>query len=285
MQQIPYGVMHMSTKPKTFDIEGQDLKASFEWLTKNPVHILHVDKIVEGIAAARQERAKQLETFKGGEHVQHFVIPHNAKNSADSTIAERPLRLLKTLSSIQYVRQRAPHLKVLSIGPRTEAELMGLLRLGFDIENIESLDLMSYSPYITKGDMHDLPYEDNSFDVIVAGWVLAYSSNNQRVADEILRVAKTGALITIGCNGEPYGNPDWAEAEQKSEWYVGGVPCLKKNDTEYNQHDKIVHRFWNTGQIYRLFKDHVTQGFFNYDRQVEEEGYRVELITVFRVKQ
>ena len=33
------------------------------------------------------------------------------------------------------------------------------------------------------------------------GWVLPYSSENQRVADEAVRVAKPGGIVAIGCPG------------------------------------------------------------------------------------
>ncbi len=284
MQQILCGSMHMLNKPKTFDIEGSHLKLAFDWLVDNPTYILHVDKIVELITAARLDQTDGWNIFQPGDNVQKFVIPHNAKNSMDSSIAERPLRMLSVISPIQYMRGKISDKKVLSIGPRTEAEIIGLLRLGYDIKNIECLGLISYSPYSTKGDMHDLPYENNTFDLIVGGWVLAYSSDNQRVADEMLRVGKPGALIAIGCNGEPLGIPYWAEAEIKSEWYTGGVPCLKENDNEYDQDDKVVYRFWNTGQIHRLFSGHIRAFFFNYDRQPDDKtDRRVELITVFRI--
>ncbi len=37
--------------------------------------------------------------------------------------------------------------------------------------NIRGLDLFSCSPRIDVGDMHDMRYADNSFDVIFLGWV------------------------------------------------------------------------------------------------------------------
>jgi ubiquinone/menaquinone biosynthesis C-methylase UbiE len=52
-----------------------------------------------------------------------------------------------------------------------------------------AVDLISYSPWITPGDMHKLPFDDNTFDIIVLGWVLGYSSTPGQVANEVLRVA------------------------------------------------------------------------------------------------
>lgn len=273
----------MDKEDTKFMVCGEDVKAAFDWLIEHPINILEVDGIIELITKLRMERFSDLVIIEGGEYVQPFVTRHNQKNLGDLSVSYRPLRLLKILSAIGYIRNRASVLKVLSIGPRTEAELLGLLRLGFEMENITAIDLMTYSKYIEQGDMHDLPYEDNTFDVIIGGWIFAYSSNNQLVADEMMRVGKPGVLIAIGCNGEPYGDPDWANEEVMADIHVGGVPCLRDDD-EYDQSDKIVHRFWNTDQIYRLFNKKMSTIFFDYGRQREEVGARVELMTVFRVK-
>ncbi len=85
---------------------------------------------------------------------------------------------------------------VLSIGPRSEGELLNLMGLGF--RNVHGLDLMSYSPWIDLGDMHEMPYKDDQFGAVMAGWVIAYSDNRTKAAKEIVRVTKNGGLIAIG---------------------------------------------------------------------------------------
>ena len=42
-----------------------------------------------------------------------------------------------------------------------------LTSAGFDPANIRGLDLISYSSMVDVGDMHDLPYEDDSFDIVI----------------------------------------------------------------------------------------------------------------------
>ncbi len=89
-------------------------------------------------------------------------------------------------------------MKALSIGSRTEMELLSLVGQGLKPENVHGLDLISYSPWIDVGNAHDMPYDDNSFDVVVAGWVLVYSNDPGQICSEILRVARRGAAIAIG---------------------------------------------------------------------------------------
>jgi ubiquinone/menaquinone biosynthesis C-methylase UbiE len=64
--------------------------------------------------------------------------------------------------------------------------------------NLKTLDHISYSPWITTGDMHDIPFEDNSFDVLILGWVIGYSRKPERVAEEIISVSRPGAIVSIG---------------------------------------------------------------------------------------
>src|SRR5262249_51409300 len=81
------------------------------------------------------------------------------------------------------------------IGPRSEIEIFALLAAGFHSDRIRALDLFSCSPYVEVGDMHAMPYGDNSFDVVFLGWVLAYSQDPARAAREITRVCRNGAIV------------------------------------------------------------------------------------------
>ena len=100
-----------------------------------------------------------------------------------------PLSVIETLS---------PASRILVVGPRNENDLYALVGLGFAIENIVGLDLMSYSPRITLGDMHAMPFPDSSFDAVVCGWTLSYSATPRKVAGEIRRVVRTGGIVAIG---------------------------------------------------------------------------------------
>ena len=86
--------------------------------------------------------------------------------------------------------------KILIIGPRTEADIFKLK--AYEYSNIVAIDLISYSESITLMDCHQMTFKDNTFDAIFCGWVLPYSKNPQKIADNIIRVAKKKALIAIG---------------------------------------------------------------------------------------
>ena len=270
---------------KNFVMTREHLTPIFEWLIDNPDKILEVDEAIEMLTKVRMKESKKIYRYEGGYFVQKFVTVHNANFLKESQAFKRPLRLLSPLKAMGISHtDRSPQIKVLTIGPRSEAELMGLYRLGFDPENIDAVDLLSYSPNIKIGDMHELPFEDNTYDLIILGWVLAYSSNNLLAAKEIMRVGKSDAWVAVACNGERSGVDEYREQEKLSNMHIGGVPCEKSGDSE-EQSDKIIHRFWNTGQIHRLFQNRIESIVFDYNRQPDEQkSHFVELMTIFRLK-
>lgn len=105
-------------------------------------------------------------------------------------------RMERIISPIAAIESLKPESKILVIGPRNEGDIIRLWGHGFF--NVTGLDLITYSPHIKIGDMHEMPFEDNIFDVVICGWTLAYSKTPQKLADEMTRVSKSGAIIGIG---------------------------------------------------------------------------------------
>lgn len=161
------------------------------------------------------------------------TILHNKKRivSFAELAVIRSNLLLYPLSSL-HIDKNAP---VLCIGPRTEGELLNLLSLKF--RNVHGLDLFSYSPWIDAGDMHAMPYADDSFSTIVVGWVLAYSDNRKKAAEEILRVCRPGGTIAIG-----------------AEWRQESTDSVSKR-MGYEMPDKT--RLNSAGEILALFGSRV----------------------------
>lgn len=125
------------------------------------------------------------------------TIAHNMRGMFDLAV-ERSLRLIWPLSSLEHIRERIGEVRLLSIGARTEGELYNLYAAGFRRRNVTAVDLISYSPRILLGDMHALDLPDDSFDAVIAGWVLAYSENRKKAAAEIVRVTKKGGVVAVG---------------------------------------------------------------------------------------
>ena len=121
--------------------------------------------------------------------------------------------LVKPLSCIEHLRPKYKCLEdhmsiiediernispdILIVGPRTEGELFLFYAYGFDLKNIEAIDLISYSPLIKLGNMHNLDYPSNSFDVIQCSCCLVYSEDPQIALKELYRVAKPVCYFSI----------------------------------------------------------------------------------------
>lgn len=110
-------------------------------------------------------------------------------NAARSLI---PIWPLKALDFTRFI-----NMKVLSIGPRMESELFKLVSLGFQLKNIKSIDIQSYSDLIELADMLKMPYEDNSFDLVIIGYVITYTNEPQKAIDEVVRVLKNKGIVTM----------------------------------------------------------------------------------------
>ncbi len=83
-------------------------------------------------------------------------------------------------------------------GPRDEIEIFSLLAHGIKQENIKALDLITYSELVQAADMHEIPFPDNEFDVVIGGWVYTYSKEIKSALKESVRVLRPGGLLAIG---------------------------------------------------------------------------------------
>lgn len=162
---------------------------------------------------------RKLRTFDvESKQISAMALQHNLKQVRGSPVP-RSNKLLRPISVIESVDPLLnPDVRVLSIGPRDEGELLGLVGLGYSAKNIIGLDLISYSPWVVLGDMHDMQLDSNSFDAVVCGWVLSYSSDRQTAANEIIRVTKDGGVIAVGV----VRNPDSKENLIEKVGYLPG---------------------------------------------------------------
>ena len=84
---------------------------------------------------------------------------------------------------------------VLCVGCRNGLELDRFRARGF--EDVVGIDVFSQRPDILVMDMHELSFPADSFDVVYASHSLEHSYDVERVAAEIARVARDGAVIAL----------------------------------------------------------------------------------------
>jgi SAM-dependent methyltransferase len=84
---------------------------------------------------------------------------------------------------------------VLCVGCRNELELDRFRERGFG--DVVGIDVFSDSDDVLVMDMHEMTFPDDSFDVVYASHSLEHSYDVQRVAEQIVRVGRDGAVVGI----------------------------------------------------------------------------------------
>jgi len=242
----------------------EDAKIINEFLKTQSHQVFKIPDVRVLIAQARLERLDpaDIRTFDGhGDSVIDNTLEHNLNALKKAVAFDRPSQLINPLCQIQYVQYHQQSLKVLTIGPRSEAEIFDLIAAGFLPENIRGLDLISYSDFVDLGDMHEMPYEDNSFDIVIIGWVLGYSNDITRVAQEVLRVSRPNGVIAIGNQHTPMTK----EEVEKNLGY-------KLDDT----------RFETAEDLLAPFEGHVDQVYFRHDVHPSMRERNGDLMVIFQ---
>ena len=207
--------------PYTLAFEEADWQTTFAWLRSNPRVLMNDPGFRRAVCERRAALFKHEAEFTGDRsNMIDLTIPYNAAHQRERFLESHSSRLIWPLMAIDPVYEHAAELKVLSVGPRTAGEIFKLIAAGFKAENITAIDVVSNAPLIQIMDMHATSFPDNTFDVIVAGWVHPYSRNARKAIAEHVRVLKLGGLLAIGLTREPPAGADYARlVEQGSSIY------------------------------------------------------------------
>jgi len=173
---------------------------------------------------------------------------HNLKLLKDFSNPRMDI-LIKPLSVLEFLNSDS---SILVIGPRNENDLLKLIGNGFSRSSVRGLDLMSYSPLIDVGDMHETPYEDNRWDAIVCGWTLSYSRNPKLFSKELIRIAKDGCAMAIA-------------VEYSDMSYEDGVRLAG-----YSVEEKGFDRINSIDRILQLFEGHIEHVYFSHDAPLKK---------------
>jgi SAM-dependent methyltransferase len=84
---------------------------------------------------------------------------------------------------------------VLCVGCRNTLELDRFRERGF--ANVIGIDVFSQREDIIVMDMHEMSFPDDSFDVVYASHSLEHAYDVDRVAREVVRVARSGAVVGV----------------------------------------------------------------------------------------
>ena len=153
----------------------------------------------------------------------------------------RMMYLIHGLLSLEFIDK---NVKILVIGPRTENDLLILNGYGFN--NVVGLDLITYSPNIILGDMHNMPFKANEFDVVICGWTISYSKEPNVACDEIYRILSTNGIAIFGFD---HYNPNNTN--------ISGEAPVQPN------------RINSISDIKKLFENKISSVYFEYDAELK----------------
>lgn len=87
-----------------------------------------------------------------------------------------------------------PDKRCLCLGARTGQEVVALNELG--LSDVVGIDIVPHEPHVILGDIHNLEFEDNSFDFVYTN-IMDHSVNPQKMISEAERVLKVNGVMMI----------------------------------------------------------------------------------------
>lgn len=172
---------------------------------------------------------------------QEVTVDHNLKSLR--SFNTRNEKLLLASMCVEDIEQS----RTLIIGGRTEEEIF--MFRGYGFRDVTAVDLISYSPLVVEGDMHDLPFEDGSFDFVFCAYTLVYSKEPSKAAREFVRVLRDGGTVAVSVEYSPWEKR--AEIQQALLGYT------------ITPGEKLE----NVDDILKLFEPHVKSVFVRYDAE------------------
>ncbi len=173
----------------------------------NLISILRYEKIRFFVAKKRYKYLKKNIRFikDGSSSIGDDTIKHNF-GALDSDAAFGcggrmalliyPVLAYYGLSTIDRGKK-----KILIVGCRTEDDILWMKSYGFN--QTKGFDLFSYSKHVLVGDIHKTDFENETFDVVLLGWMISYTKDPVTVVKECRRILKTGGLLGIGIEHNP----------------------------------------------------------------------------------
>jgi SAM-dependent methyltransferase len=172
---------------------------------------------------------------------QEVTVDHNLKSMR--SFNTRNEKLLLASMCVEDIEQS----RTLIIGGRTEEEIF--MFRGYGFRDVTAVDLISYSPLVVEGDMHELPFEDGSFDFLFCAYTLVYSKEPSRAAREFVRVLRDGGTVAVAVEYTP-----WEKRTEIQQALLGYT---------ITPDEKLE----NVDDVLKLFAPHVKSVFVRYDAE------------------
>jgi len=111
----------------------------------------------------------------------------------------------------------SPLSKVLCIGARYGIEMKVFQEFGFYSANIFGIDIYPRDEKIIKADMHNLPFEPETFDIIYSHHSLDHALFPKKAMEEFQRVSKKNAHWILSIPFDDYGKEEAIDFDSPDE--------------------------------------------------------------------
>lgn len=123
--------------------------------------------------------------------------------------------------------------KALCLGARTGQEVFVLQELG--LTDTIGIDLNDDPPLVIEGDVHDVPFEDNSFDFVFSN-IFDHVLYPEKFVSEIERVLSPGGYCMLHVDSAPQSDPWNAnilhDVDYPISLFKGEIEVLKKEQLD-----------------------------------------------------
>ena len=130
------------------------------------------------------------------EYLEHQLEKTSDKNKQSKWLGEEWLEKIE-IFKILFKRNEV-YLKnkdnAICLGSRTGQEVVALQELG--VTKCIGIDLHEFKPYTIKGDIHELKFKDNIFDLAFSN-ILDHSLYPEKFASEVSRVLKKDGIFIL----------------------------------------------------------------------------------------
>ena len=152
--------------------------------------------------------------------------------------------------------------RLLEVGCGIGYDLREFSRRGMEVFGIDlsfkntlltkkGLDIFNLKGYVVTADAENLPFKDNSFDLVYSFGVLHHTPDTQKAIDEIYRVLKTGGKCIIGLyhTGIAY-------------YYIMIIHGFLSGRIFYMTKEQILSRYYDNTPLSKIYSTREAKKFF-----------------------
>ena len=165
------------------------------------------------------------------EYIQHQLEKTLNKDRISRSAENREAKIQEFKARFKIIDNIGKDARILCVGSRDGEEVQTFNELGY--YDVTGIDLAEFKPYTQKMDMHNLQFEDDSFDIVYTN-SLDHSNDIDKALREITRVLRVLGILVVEIELNNYrGNYETIEFNSVDDV----LKILKKTDIEFEYWD------------------------------------------------